>query len=351
MKDRNKVFLIGEGSYPIYERAFYDAFLEMDNCEVDHYWYGEAYKKSPIFGSLIKRVEDKLACGLIQKLFNLKIVRIVKAIKPDIVFIYSGRLIAPSTVKKIKENCQCVMLYCNDDPFSKKYKNYYWKKYRDSLKYSDITYVYRNKNIKDAYGYGANKVKLLRSYYIRDRNFCMTDMYNQRKKTLIGFIGHYEADDRGQYISKLLENDVDLVLSDVWKRANIESNHGNITYVDNSMKNYNKYLNMLDIAIVFLSTLNNDTYTRRCFEIPATKTMMLCQYSDDIASMFEEDKEIVFFRNEDEFVQKAVYYLNHVDEARKIGENGYQRLMRDGHEACDRVKQIVEDYCEICNQH
>ena len=47
----------------------------------------------------------------------------------------------------------------------------------------------------------------------------------------------------------------------------------------------------------FFSRLNRDTYTRRCFEIPAAGTLMLCDYSDHAATLFAPGREADFFRD------------------------------------------------------
>ena len=49
---------------------------------------------------------------------------------------------------------------------------------------------------------------------------------------------------------------------------------------------YNRALCGARVALCFLSKLNGDTYTRRCFEIPAARTFILSEYSDDLASLF-----------------------------------------------------------------
>lgn len=46
----------------------------------------------------------------------------------------------------------------------------------------------------------------------------------------------------------------------------------------------------------------------RAFEIPMSGGLQFCRYSDELASYFEEDKEIVFYRNNEELVDKASFY-------------------------------------------
>lgn len=47
----------------------------------------------------------------------------------------------------------------------------------------------------------------------------------------------------------------------------------------------------------------------RSFEIPMSGGLQICPYSKEIASYFEEGKEIVFYRSESELIEKTKYYL------------------------------------------
>ena len=107
---------------------------------------------------------------------------------------------------------------------------------------------------------------------------------------------------------------------------------------------YNHTINQCEIAIVFLSKLNSDTYTRRCFEIPATKTLMLSEYTEDLDKMFPSDECAVYFKTPVEMVEKSRYLLSQPEEIKRIAENGYQRLKVLGGSEVDRCRQIVETY-------
>jgi spore maturation protein CgeB len=47
----------------------------------------------------------------------------------------------------------------------------------------------------------------------------------------------------------------------------------------------------------------------RNFEIPMSGGLQLCSYSNELSQYFEEDKEILFYRNNKEFIDKANFYL------------------------------------------
>ena len=54
---------------------------------------------------------------------------------------------------------------------------------------------------------------------------------------------------------------------------------------------------------MFFSKLNRDSYTRRCFEIPATKMALVSEYSNDLQSLFRDKKEIFYSQAKKEFIK------------------------------------------------
>lgn len=75
----------------------------------------------------------------------------------------------------------------------------------------------------------------------------------------------------------------------------------------------------------------------RNFEIPMSGGLQICSYFDELAQYFEEDKEILFYRTEEEFIEKAKYYLKPENEkirnniklaARKRAENEHTWFCR-----------------------
>lgn len=47
----------------------------------------------------------------------------------------------------------------------------------------------------------------------------------------------------------------------------------------------------------------------RSFEIPMSGGLQICSYFDEIAEYFEEDKEILFYRNDEELIDKSKFYI------------------------------------------
>lgn len=100
-------------------------------------------------------------------------------------------------------------------------------------------------------------------------------------------------------------------------------------------------MNGAKIALCFLSRLNRDTYTRRCFEIPATVTMLLSEYSSDLATLYQEGVEADFFRSKEELIQKLDFYIGNDQIRKSVAEAGYRSVMKDGHDVVSRMKQVL----------
>jgi len=58
-----------------------------------------------------------------------------------------------------------------------------------------------------------------------------------------------------------------------------------------------------------LFRLNNDSYTRRVFEIPAIGTFMLSQRTADMEGLFRPGIETAYFASPDELLNQARRYL------------------------------------------
>ncbi|MEI8087473.1 MAG: glycosyltransferase, partial [Paludibacter sp.] len=105
--------------------------------------------------------------------------------------------------------------------------------------------------------------------------------------------------------------------------------------------NYCKALCGAKICLCFLSKLNRDTYTRRCFEIPACGKLMLAERTDNLMSFFKEDEEACYFSTSDELVRKAHWLLNNPDIRDRIAQAGLRRVWVDGHDVANRAKYFL----------
>lgn len=67
----------------------------------------------------------------------------------------------------------------------------------------------------------------------------------------------------------------------------------------------------------------------REFEAPMSGALYLTGYFDELAELFEPDKEVLTYRDQEEMLSKARYYIANEAEAEKVRHAGRERALRD----------------------
>ena len=97
------------------------------------------------------------------------------------------------------------------------------------------------------------------------------------------------------------------------------------------------------MALCFLSKANNDVYTRRNFEIPATGTIVVSEYTKELNALFEADKEIIMFNDKHDMVKKVKNYLNDDNLLSQLTEQAFNKIISAKHSEVDRAQQILNN--------
>ena len=339
-----KILLVGNFFYSIYSPAFEAGFKKLGH-EVKCIKTNEYSYKNKIFCAFLNRIQSRFHVGLPLKKLNEDILKVANEYHPDFIFLYRCCSVWGKTVRDLKEKGFFVFTYNNDDPFSGIPSKHYYRHFLKTTTYADCNFVYRKKNIVDYSKFGINNAKVLLPYYLESENYhiaCEDDIP-------IAFVGHFENDGRDKMLLSLKNNNLPVkVFSDKsqWRKSAVFNELEDIIYPSAHGKDYNLLLNRIQIALVFLSKINNDTYTRRCFEIPATATLMLSEYTDDMNELYPEDKCACYFRNSEELVDKCKFLLSNPQLINKIANDGHERLIEIGGSEYDRCKQIITEYKE-----
>ena len=342
------VLIAGDGRSAIHERAIEGALQEQGwhtHLFTWHQYLNADRSESLLSRGIAARLQSRFVIGPAIARLNRDLQVAAKKLRPQLVFVYRGAEVWADTIAKLKKGGAMMFGYNNDDPFGKA-PPFYWRHFRRALASYDHVFAYRPKNIADYRALGLSEVSLLRSYYIRAINFPVAAPPAGKYACDVLFAGHYERDGREVMLERLAEAGVNLrVMGPEWERYDRAGSLA--TAISREVprgSEYNLALNSAKIALVFLSRLNNDSYTRRCFEIPATKTFMLAEYSSDLASLYEEGMEAEYFRTPTELLAKVRHYLANPAKRQQIAEAGSARLLRDGHEVSDRARQIASIY-------
>lgn len=350
-----KILVAGNWHSELHEEAAFHALKQLGHEPLkfswNQYFKGEGWLKHlalPVY-----KAQNKYLAGPAVAQLNKDLIALAMRIQPDVIFIYRGSHIYVDTLKQLRHVLEKTKIigYNNDDPFSPQYPRWVWRHFLASVPEYDLILAYRHRNIDEYLAAGAKRVELLRSWFIPEKNrpVSLTDEERKRFGCDIIFVGHYENDGRQAYLEAILKRGHNLKLfGPEWERTSLKSTEleklAPIRVVRGN--EYNKAISASKIALCFLSRLNRDTYTRRCFEIPATNTLLLAEYSDDLASLFDEGKEADFFRNTDELLRKIETYLKDDSRRRTVANAGYERVIKDGHDVVSRMQQVI-NWCAV----
>lgn len=269
---------------------------------------------------------------------------------PNLIFLYRVENILPVILPVLRIFCPNtkIFIYHNDDPYRNllktRIKSFFFLK---CIKYADITYVYRDININEAYEWKAKKVKLFMSHYYSKKDLVSySDIEKIDKDYSVVFVGHYENDDRCEYIDYLFLNNVNLHIygPESWKPI-FKKNKWPLNNLHSCVygSDYRTTITNSSIALAFFSKKNRDTYTRRCFEIPIFGTVIAAPRTIVTEEIFEDMYSALLFSSKDELLTKIIHTLSNNRLKAKIAKNGYNLVINGDFSELSRAEMILED--------
>ncbi len=338
-----KMILAGAWQWPTHQQICAEALTKLGVEVIPFKWGG-------YFQGALGKFEAHTLIGItrIPKLNN-DLIELCQIEKPDVLFVWNAMHLKNETLEKIKALGVLLVSYNNDDPFSKRnlglryfHLKRIWRNFVKNLPIYHLNFVYRNKNIEDYRRLGIENVELLHSYYVPEFNYPLKQKRGVEYQGV--FIGHYEVDERFGSIVALQDAGIQVkIFGAGWERCN-EKGGGNL---NNDIRvvhgpSYNQALNGAQFALCFFSKLNNDEYTRRVFEIPASGTLLVSKRTVEMESLYKDGEEAIFFDDEDELVTRMKKLLDEPQKLEAMARRGYQRCLTSGYDVNSRMKNMLK---------
>ena len=292
--------------------------------------------------SLYKKIRYKLRIPvdtyeINQKLLNYDLSDI------NVVFVVKCNELYPSTLKKIKEKNLTLKLvnWSLDDMYAWHNRSIF---YTLAIKYYDLIVTTKSYNVQELSLLGAKNVKYLSQAY--SNNIHTPQLCSDNYKHEVVFIGYPEKE-RIKSVLFLADNNIRIDIygyPEAWRKQEYDIRHNNIIIHKEFLegKDYSKALSCAKISLCFLRKANRDQHTSRSIEIPACKGFMIAERTQEHLDLFEEDKEVVYFDNNEELLKKVQYYLKYENIRKQISENGYKRCLSSGYSYDDMVSKILK---------
>jgi len=73
----------------------------------------------------------------------------------------------------------------------------------------------------------------------------------------------------------------------------------------------------------------------------------MCEYSHDVAQLFQDGLDVVYFSDSSDLLDKVTYYLEHADERERIAQHGRLTVEASSHSVVDRLQTMVSTINEL----
>ena len=274
---------------------------------------------------------------------NKQIIEKINAFNYDIVWIDKGIIVYPETLKEIKKKSPKTKIV-SYSPDNMALRHNQSQQYVECIPLYD--YIITNKSyiIEDMKRLGAKNVTFVNNSFSEDfhKPYELSEEERNELGGDVGFIGAWE-EDRCKSILYLVDHGVKVKVFGDAKWNKYARYSTNLTIVGRLLKNedYCKSLHAFRISLCFLRKMNFDTQTTRSVEIPACGGFMMAERTDEHLSLFEENKEAVYFSTNEELLEKCLFYLKHEEERRKVAEAGRVKVISAGYSNESMVSKII----------
>lgn len=262
----------------------------------------------------------------------------------DIVWIDKGLFVRRSTLEFVKKSLpKCKIVSYSPDNMALRHNQS--QNYLDSLPLYDFVFTNKSYILDDMRRIGAKNIFFFNNMFEPDfhKRYELTSIEREELGGDVGFIGAWEKE-RADSLLFLAQNGVNVKVFGGGKWVEYEALSPNFKAEKRflSDETYCKSLGAFRISLCFLRKMNYDLQTTRTMEIPACGGFMMAERTSEHLALFAEDREAVFFSDNNELLEKCRYYLSHEQERAQIAEAGYQRCYASGYSTTESIRSMID---------
>jgi spore maturation protein CgeB len=342
-----KILIVGNNKPWSIERYFMKYLKELG---ANVYFYGSGdivynFHSSSILNKILfhSKIVTKYAK------VNRGLLNSAREIDPDIIWIFKGMEIFPDTLQNLKDQGFILANFNPDHPFIIPNKGSGNKNVSKGVPFYDVHFCYQfdlKKQIKDTYNIPT--VFLPFAYESEDVNYINQSEIKEIKRICFqGNPDEYRAIIIKDIASAGLPIDV---YGRQWHRflGNKSSNINCFPIADRKL--FWKLNQQYRVQLNLFRKYNYGSHNMRTFEIPVVGGIQLTPYSNEQAALFHESKEIFFFANNSEMIEKCRMLLNMTNsEADIIRAAARSRSLKEPYSFKDRAQLIYETFKSLTN--
>ncbi len=294
--------------------------------------------------SSIHKILFKLGLSSIYRKINSQLLKLVKQLQPDVLFVFKGMELYPETLKKIKQQGVILVNFNPDNPFLFTGAGSGNKNVSNSISLFDLYLTY-DRRIKEQLVSKKVKAEVLPFGF---------DITEEQVKACAAepeiiklcFLGSADKE-RATFLNQVADQNIPIdVYGNDWDRFHIHSSitiHPPVYDLE-----YWKVLRKYRVQLNLMRIHNPQSHNMRSFEVPAVGGIGLFPDTPDHRNFFEHDKEVFLYTSAVDCVSKVKELLQLAPhEATTIRVQARTRSLEGGYSYKNRTHQFLEYLKEI----
>jgi len=294
-----------------------------------------------------RSIATRIGCRLLRRppvdcsALNRSLLEEARSFHPEMLLICKGAFIAPATLATIKRETGAILVnYATDDPLNQRVNT---RELVDAIPLYDLYACTKRAIMADVVRAGCENVIYLPFAYKPSVHFPdppQTREEHQRFDSDVVFIGGCDCD-RAPFMKALVRALPGLNLAlygGKWSRSPSLRRYWRGFAVG---RDFRMALGGSKIAINLVRRANRDGHVMRSFEIPACRTFMLAERTDEHLSLFRDRLEASYFKTPEDLIDQVRYYLANPQERAAIAAAGYGCVVSRGHTYSDRLRDLL----------
>ena len=336
-----KILIIGaESGYSIetYYLKYLKRNLGSDNVDLfkSQNIFIEYYNKN-----IINKIIYRAGFSKILKRINTQLINKIDSFLPDVVLVFKGMEIFPSTLKLLKSKSIKLVNYNPDHPFEFHGRGSGNKNILNGIPFYDLYLTYSKKiqnrlqqNFKVKSGW------LPFGFEVDESEFNSIEKVEEKNR--ICFLGNPDRE-RAEFIIELSKNDLPITVYGhdwgKWIKTNKSIEINGPVY----QKDFLKVIRSYRVQLNLFRPHNENSHNMRSFEVPSVGGIMLAPLTEEHSYFFKADKEAFYFENFSSCLSKCKYLLNlPASDVTVIRNDARKRSLNSNYSYQQRVVQFIE---------
>ncbi len=340
-----RVLIVGSESPSAIER-YYVKYLVESGVDVFHYASADI-----VFNyhsrNIINKVLFKTKINTGYRTVNEGLIGKAMDVRPDIIWVFKGMEIFPQTLQLLKTKGFKLANFNPDHPFIIISSGSGNKNVTDSVGLYDLHFCYQQHLQREIeQRFGIPTVFLPFAYDAEDVSY--VDPAGIREIPRLCFQGNPDAY-RARILNMLADAGIPVdVYGHDWDKTIVARNPGIRFFPIANRTDFWKKNQEYRIQLNLFREYNFGSHNMRTFEIPVVGGIQLTTYSEEQAAFFEEGKEVFFFHDQAELVQKARVILSlSPGEAEQVRAHARSRSLVSGYSFADRARTVFEAFKQL----